>query len=379
MVTCAALALVAGAAAVTGAACVRTPSCPDLVEEESWAAAKVSCRAELDAGGSAETAPDLGRALMNSGDDAGALEMAMRALQAGPSTAALRVAGTAQDRLGGSTNIAAGREKLHAALAASEEEGDDDGVARAALALAGSFWRESRFEAVDRWLRAAETTAREPEPRTRGTVAIRRGDLQRRLGDADGAEATYARAEQHLGPFPTKLGWLLLKRGKLHLERGSPSAARPLFEEALQIADAAGQADVQRAARVSLAEIARLEGDTAEGFSRLEGWSGARPSNYLRALALLHVAQGDAARAGGPRRGHRRHQGRRVALGAALRAGSRPRAAPPCAGRGERVPRVDRRGGEAARRAAGQRPAALAAGAAPPALRGAVPDARRAR
>jgi tetratricopeptide (TPR) repeat protein len=286
-----ALLLTSAIGALTAAGCSRNQTCHDLAEEESWAAAKVVCAGELAAHFTAETALDLGRARMNTGDDKGGLQAAEQALAAAASTTALRLVGTLHDRLG---NGATGRRFLETALDTSSNEGDGDGVARAALGLAGSFWRESSFADVDRWLRVAETTEVPPEAKTHGSVAILRGDLHRRVGDADEAEAAYARADKDLRPFPSKVSWVLFKRGKLHLERGALSAAAQLLEEAHALADETGQVDVQRAAVAALTELALKQGRRADAEKWLARWDGGRPTFYLRALAQLELARGNA-------------------------------------------------------------------------------------
>jgi tetratricopeptide (TPR) repeat protein len=294
----AALLLTSAVGATTAAGCTRNPSsCHELAEQDSWAAAKVACAAELEASSNAETALDLARAHMGLDDKQAALDAARRGLALDRTATALRIVGTAQDRLGTPADVAAARTTLTEALGAYEAEGDDVGVARTALAFAGSFWRDSQFATVDHWIDVAEGRGAHLDDKTAGMVAIMRGDLARRIGGGEEAEAAYVRAEAHLRHHPAKLSWLLLKRGRLHLERGAPTAAATLLEDALELAAAAGGVDVQRAAILGLGEVAQRQGRPAEGLRALEEWDGGRTSSYLRILARLTADTGDAAAA----------------------------------------------------------------------------------
>lgn len=295
VLACAAVVVVGAAAAVTAAACARTPTCHELTDEESFAAAKVACTDARARGDTPTAALDLAFVLMNLGEDEAALPLAQEAYASRPSSASLRVLGTVLTRLSTRARINEGRAHLEEALRLAEEAEDANDAARSALALAGSYWRDSRFDLAEQWVQAAES-ADPADERTRGITAMLRGDLERRVGGADDAERSYQRAEALLRKFPSRLPWSLLKRGRLHLERGALEVAAGMVEEAAQLAAVTGQVEVQDAASLVLAEVALQRGQLPVAREHLDAVK-VRVAAHLRLSAMWLTESGELAQA----------------------------------------------------------------------------------
>lgn len=291
--------------ACTGSDTTTSPGdCAGLVASEDWRAAQRVCQAQFDADASPQAALSLSTVHTQLGDPAAALEMARQAMRDGPTAAALLAEGAALDRLHRSEDA---RVSLQRGLALAEAAGQAKEAARIAYTLAGSYWRESDYAQVLGWLDAADEALRHAQeqegdgegeavaPKLRGHVAMMRGDTHREMGNLANAERSYDLARGALAAQPSTRAWVRLKQGKLFLERGELELAKISFRAAGDLAKGNGQHEVERAARLNLAEVAWVQGETARGMELLSGWADEKDDAFLRVLGVLTAAGGDLA------------------------------------------------------------------------------------
>lgn len=127
-----------------------------------------------------------------------------------------------------------------------------------------------------------------------GAASFRRAIYAARTGDADRADAYFARAErEYRSPTPQTRSFLELQRGILDLDRGRLDAAMTHFRRADGIYP--GRWLIEE----HIAEVLKLQGKTGEAEKLYRGIV-ARTGNpeFIDALAELAQARGDAATAG---------------------------------------------------------------------------------
>jgi DNA-binding CsgD family transcriptional regulator len=149
-----------------------------------------------------------------------------------------------------------------------------------AIAAHVACGREERVSGVIEWLepRAAALPSRWPK----SVLARGRATLAERQGDRAGAENGFAEGVELIDPAsPVSRAEALIEQGGFILRQAEPSRARPIFAEALQLAESCGAAWHAEQARV--------------GWRRAGGRARTTPSG---ALTPQEQAVADLARAG---------------------------------------------------------------------------------
>ena len=125
-----------------------------------------------------------------------------------------------------------------AALAAGERGGDEVVIRLAAYNLGNCLHDLGRDRAARRHLvRARAIAEKRREPWFAAWSSLILGDLERKAGHPEAAEAAYADVERTFtslgGPTPTERAWVDVRRAELALERGRPDLALKLARAGL--------------------------------------------------------------------------------------------------------------------------------------------------
>ena len=278
----------------SSAACTsRSAACRKAFAAQRWPDAIVTCTQAL-AGGDAAAGGLLASAHLMMGQSAQALAIAER-LRGGPAhTAALRTIAFVRE----ADDPAAARALAEEALALDLSKGNHTEAVRDAHVLMGIHWKRGELSAA---LAAHETYAR--EARLTGDRALAaesemaRGDLWRRLGDAEVARGAYQAALTFLDDRPSTRADVRLKQGRLERELGHPTAAREAFVDALALAQQQRRPDVVNAALQNLAWADRTLGRLPEAERWLGQVTNTASTDYLYEKGLQLAAAGQAGAA----------------------------------------------------------------------------------
>jgi tetratricopeptide (TPR) repeat protein len=209
----------------------------------------------------------------------------------------VRVQGVLQ-KLGGDPEGA--RKALERALSLALEREEPSEAARAAHALAGLEWEGGRYSAAHQALRVSEREARRAGDAPAVALAeLARGDIFRRLGDAEQADAAYRRAAEAARPWPADHAYALFKMGLALSERGAPERARQYVQQALSLAEGNGIAYLAFVTRLLLAEVHVRTGDPDEAERQLAALGADKQGDWdvWTVRARIALARADAGRA----------------------------------------------------------------------------------
>ena len=265
--------------------------CEGAARQGDWIEAKARCAESFSASKNPSDATLLAKAELNLGNEADAFAAA-RLGEEGPLRGeALEVEGIVLDRWG---QVEAARAALEEARSIFRANDDAHEEARAAYALAGSFYSAAMYSETLTELDAAERAAGPfHDTRMQGYVSLMRADVLRMVGDAAAAERAYADASIQLGTESSDMALVDLKLGILHMDTGRLGLARSLFEDAVEKARPSQRRLVIDAASINLAWIDHKEGKTDAGFARLDAYRGAHDYDYLFTQSALQGDGGD--------------------------------------------------------------------------------------
>ncbi|HEY6173699.1 MAG TPA: hypothetical protein VIX73_04610, partial [Kofleriaceae bacterium] len=155
--------------------------------------------------------------------------------------------------------------KLHGEIGAARAESRDYHQ------LAGTRYQLGEYQAAQR----AEVAGRDAAERAHDLrmmvyLDIARADIQRRIGDLPGAEASIERALREAS-VPDDRATALLKRGALHLDQNHPGLARDPLVQALAIEQAGSKReDILQALHLDLAYVERKAKAFARALDEIE-------------------------------------------------------------------------------------------------------------
>ncbi|HEY2899025.1 MAG TPA: hypothetical protein VGL59_00505, partial [Polyangia bacterium] len=283
--------LVAG---VSGAGCSsRSSTCRKTFAAQRWPDAVAACSRAL-AGGDAASGGLLASAHLMMGHSAQALEVAER-LREGPArAAALRTIAFVRE----AEDPKAARALAEEALALDLAHGQHAEAARDAHVLMGIHWKHGELSAA---LATHEIDAREArlsgDRSLQGAAELARGELWRRLGDAEVARAAYATALAYLDDRPSTRADIRLKQGRLEREVNHPAPAREAFLDALALASERRRPDIVNAALLNLAWAERASGRLPEAQRWLAQVTDVASADYAYEKGLELLAAGQAREA----------------------------------------------------------------------------------
>jgi Flp pilus assembly protein TadD len=264
--------------------------CSAAIDRGQWRDAKEACAEAHTNGHDPTSAVSLARAELQLGNDSEAQRLVQGALEGPLRADALSVLGLSLDRQGDSQGA---RDAFKEAIALFGQRGAHLELARSWFALAGSHWRERQLVETRCSLdSAAEHAQIVNDRRMLGLIALMRGDVMRAIGDARSAERDYESAALTLAGRPTDLAFVDLKLGILRQEANLLHLSDVSFERVLLQAEAVGIQDAVIAAKQNLAYNAHLQGDTAAGFARLDGWQGPFDFSHYSIRAALEADEG---------------------------------------------------------------------------------------
>ncbi len=243
-------------------------ACKSAEDEARYADAVTTCAAAMDADPDPMWALRHARALHQVGDLPGARAAAQALVSTPLAGAAWRLLGRVSEREG---QAEAARTAFEQARAAHVAAGEIREAAYDAHALAGSHWRQSRnAEALAALLDARALADQAGDERLGGIVLQGVGSLLVQVGaDAVAAEAL-AEADKRLQKFALDRAPVAHARGILARDNLEVPRAEMYFEEAIQLAQAAGSVRVERTATANLAFCAVLRGDAAAARTALD-------------------------------------------------------------------------------------------------------------
>lgn len=268
-------------------------TCQKTFAAQQWPSAIAAC-AEAMGQGDLTVGGLLASAHLMVGHRTEALQIAER-LQGGPArAAALRTIAFAREP----EDPTAARDLARQALDLDLSAGNHLEAARDAHVLMGIYWKRGQLSAA---LSTHGIYAREArlsgDQSLQAASEMARGDLWRRLGDADVARGAYQAALAHLDDRPSTRADVRLKQGRLERELNRPQPARTAFLDALALAERQSRPDIVDAALLNLAWAERVSGRLVEA----QGWLGrvieTTSADYSYEKGLQLLAAGNAREA----------------------------------------------------------------------------------
>ena len=284
-----------GVIAVACTSCRAAPdqSCVRDRGTNDWAAAIVSCEAELERSKDLARAVDAAMAAYYLQRPREVVRLATLALDGPTAADAHGLVGAAQLALG-DYQLAIQHLEIGAKLHATA--GNARAEARDYHQLSGASYQLGHYQAALRAEAAARNAAeRAQDDRMMVFLDIARADILRKLGDLAGAEVAIERALSG-ARVPSDRVTALLKRGALHLDQGHPSLARDPLTRALEAERAASQprAPILQALHLNLSYVERKAGAFARALDEMEHAhaAGTDPMSYHLNRGLVYADMG---------------------------------------------------------------------------------------